>query len=140
MGKPQSLKIKKKNFSIPISQNWKTAKFFLKISLLFLFYIIGYYDLFYANATAEVIWVQSLLGELGVFQSRVSCLWCDNLGATYLSVNPLFHARTKHIEIDFHFVHEKVAFKALEIMFIPSQDQVADVFTKPVIARQLTAA
>ncbi|KAJ0970933.1 hypothetical protein J5N97_018892 [Dioscorea zingiberensis] len=93
-----------------------------------------------ANATAEIIWVQSLLGELGVFQSRAPCLWCDNLGATYLSVNPVFHARTKHIEVDYHFVRERVALKALEIRFIPSQDQVADVFTKPVTARQLAAA
>ena len=73
-----------------------------------------------ANATAEIIWVQSSLGELGVFQSRAPCLWCDNLGATYLSVNPVFHARTKHIEVDYHYVRERVALKAVEIRFIPS--------------------
>ena len=50
-----------------------------------------------ANATAEVIWVQTLLAELGVLQSEVARLWCDNIGATYLSANPVFHARTKHI-------------------------------------------
>jgi hypothetical protein len=58
------------------------------------------------------------------------CLWCDNLGATYLSANPIFHARTKHIEIDFHFVRERVASKEIEIKFISSKDQVADGFTK----------
>lgn len=84
-----------------------------------------------ANATAEIIWVQSLLGELGVFQTRAPCLaWCDNLGPTYLSANPFFHARTKHIEVDFHFVKERMAQKALEIRFIPSQDQVVDGLTK----------
>ena len=57
-----------------------------------------------ANGTAEIIWIQSVLGELGVFLARPPVLCCDNFGATYLSANPVFHARTKHIEVDFHFV------------------------------------
>jgi hypothetical protein len=53
-----------------------------------------------------------------------------NLGAKYLSASPIFHARTKHIEIDFHFVQERVAQGLLDICFINSRDQVADGFTK----------
>jgi histone deacetylase 1/2 len=83
-----------------------------------------------ANATAEMMWIQKLLTELRVPHVRVARLWCDNLGATYLSANPVFHARTKHIEIDFHFVRELVAQKLLDIRFIASRDQVADGFTK----------
>ncbi|XP_051196547.1 uncharacterized mitochondrial protein AtMg00810-like [Lolium perenne] len=84
-----------------------------------------------ANATAEIIWVQSLLKELNFSSARVPILWCDNIGATYLSSNPVFHARTKHIEVDFHFVRERVAKRQLQIKFISSKDQVADIFTKP---------
>ena len=52
-----------------------------------------------ANATAELIWVEALLNELVIRQTSPSVLWCDNIGATFLSSNPVFHARTKHIEV-----------------------------------------
>jgi hypothetical protein len=88
-----------------------------------------------ANATAKMLWIQKLLMEIGVHHPPKAWLWCDNLGATYLSANPIFYARTKRIEIDFHFVRERVAQKLLEVRFISTRDQVADGFTKalPVI-------
>jgi hypothetical protein len=53
--------------------------------------------------------VADLLKEIGIPQPRAACLWCDNTGATYLSTNHVFHGRTKHIEVDYHFVCERVA-------------------------------
>jgi histone deacetylase 1/2 len=64
-------------------------------------------------------------------------LWCDNRGAKYLSANLVFHARTKHIEVDFHFVRERVLSNQLQIDFVPTGDQVADGFTKALAVRQL---
>lgn len=68
------------------------------------------------NATAELVWLQSLLG--------------GNLSVIYLTANPMFHARTKHIEIDYHFVRERFMWKELSIHFISSDDQLADGLTK----------
>jgi histone deacetylase 1/2 len=90
-----------------------------------------------ANATAELIWVEALIRELGVSLKEKPCSWCDNLGATFLSANPVFHARTKHIEIDFWFVRERVARRQLDIRFISSKDQIADGFTKTLCLKKL---
>jgi histone deacetylase 1/2 len=84
-----------------------------------------------ADATAELIWIQVLLQELGIPQLRSPTLCCDNLGATYLSANPIFHGRSKHIEVDHHFVREWVAAKQLDIRPISTKDRLADAFTKP---------
>lgn len=62
-----------------------------------------------ANMACEVIWLQSLLKELGIFLTDPPTLWCDNLGATYLSANPVLRARTKHVELNYHFVCDRVA-------------------------------
>jgi histone deacetylase 1/2 len=90
-----------------------------------------------ANATAEVMWIQTLLYELGIQAPKKAKLWCDNIGAKYLSANPVFHARTKHIEVDYHFVRERVARRLLDIEYISTKDQVADGFTKPLAVRSL---
>nr|GEX19216.1 retrovirus-related Pol polyprotein from transposon TNT 1-94 [Tanacetum cinerariifolium] len=82
------------------------------------------------NAAAETIWIQQLLKELGVTIQSPSVLHCDNMGATYLCVNPVFHSRMKHIALDYHFIREKVA-DSLKVLHINSRDQLADMLTKP---------
>lgn len=84
-----------------------------------------------ADASAELIWLESLFQELCFSLRGPPILWCDNIGATYLLANPVFHARTKHVEIDYHFVQERVVQKQLAVQFISTKDQIADVFTKP---------
>jgi hypothetical protein len=78
-----------------------------------------------------------VLDELGVSLKEKPCLWCDNLGSTYLSANPIFHARIKYIEIVYHFVRERVADKKLSVKFISNKDQVADGFTKALAVKDL---
>ncbi|KAD2393896.1 hypothetical protein E3N88_40873 [Mikania micrantha] len=88
-----------------------------------------------ADTVAELIWLRSLLRELGLVNHSPT-LWCDNLGATYLSANPVFHARTKHVEVDYHFVRKQVTQGKLNVKFITTNDQIADVFTKPLSSQR----
>lgn len=85
-----------------------------------------------ANATAELIWLVQVIKDLQL-SSVIGppTLWCDNVSAISLSSNPVCHARTKHVEVDFHFVREKVLHKHLFIQYVPSAYQIADIFTKP---------
>jgi hypothetical protein len=83
-----------------------------------------------ALTTSELVWLQSLLKELGQSRNQLPVLWCDNLGATFMAANPIANARSKHIELDIHFIREKVEAKQLGIQFLCSGDQIADVFTK----------
>lgn len=58
-------------------------------------------------------------------------LWHDNIGATYLTSNLVFHVHTKYIEIDYHFFREQVASSNILVIFVSSKDQLANIFTKP---------
>ncbi|KAH9714566.1 retrovirus-related pol polyprotein from transposon RE2 [Citrus sinensis] len=62
---------------------------------------------------------------------KTPSVWCDNISATELARNPVIHSRTKHIEIDLHFIRDKVIAGELQIQYIPSAEQIADIMTKP---------
>jgi len=92
-----------------------------------------------ADGIAEVIWLQYLLTNLRILSVSAPIIWFDNFGVTYLSANLVFHAHTKHVEVNYHFVRDRVAKKEIQIRFISSQDQLADVFTKPLPTASFTA-
>ena len=85
----------------------------------------------FATTTAELTWICYILRDISLYLKRPPLLFCDNMSALHLTVNPVIHAWTKHIEIDYHFVREKVVIGALVTRFVSSVDQLADVFTKP---------
>ncbi|PWA99952.1 ribonuclease H-like domain-containing protein [Artemisia annua] len=83
-----------------------------------------------ANAVAETCWLRNLLRELHTPLSSATLVYCDNVSAVYLSCNPVQHQRTKHIEIDIHFVRDLVATGQVRVLHVPSRYQYADIFTK----------
>ena len=87
-----------------------------------------------ATSAAELSWLRILFKELNIYLPYVPVIWCDNISAIALSANPVFHSRTKHLEVDYHFVREKVLRKDLCVGFISGADNFADVFTKPLSA------
>lgn len=91
-----------------------------------------------ANTAAEIRWVCSLLTELGVRLPTTLVVYCDNVGATYLSANHVFHSRMKHLALDFHFVRENVQSGALRVTHVLSKDQLADALTKPLYKTQFS--
>ncbi|KAI5337357.1 hypothetical protein L3X38_016628 [Prunus dulcis] len=83
-----------------------------------------------ANTAAKIRWFGYLFRELGIPLRSAPCIYVDNISAIYMAANPIFHAHTRHIEIDYHFVRELVARKALHTLYVPSSHQLADIFTK----------
>ncbi|GAB2290901.1 hypothetical protein Dimus_038129 [Dionaea muscipula] len=82
------------------------------------------------HAAMDLLWISYLLHDLGVSLDLPCVLHSDNMGATQLTINPVFHARTKHIELSYHFIRELVSRNFLRVAFVRSTNQIADVFTK----------
>ncbi|GJW81798.1 ribonuclease H-like domain-containing protein [Tanacetum coccineum] len=83
-----------------------------------------------ANVVAEAAWIRNLLLELHAPLTTATLVYCDNISVVYLSTNPVQHQRTKHIEIDIHFVRDYVASRQVRVLHVPSRFQYADIFTK----------
>ncbi|KAI0488022.1 hypothetical protein KFK09_027845 [Dendrobium nobile] len=83
-----------------------------------------------AAATTEVLWLRCLIEELQIPQNSPTKIYCDNTSAISLAKNPIFHARTKHIEIDYHFLRQHLDSGYITIHHVTSAAQIADVLTK----------
>ena len=83
-----------------------------------------------ATTAIELAWLRILFKGPKLFLYHVLVLWCHNVSAIALSANLVFHSRTKHIEVDYHFVCEKVLRRDLCVKFVLSKDNLADIFTK----------
>jgi hypothetical protein len=83
-----------------------------------------------ALATTDLFWLRMLFKDLGIPLFSTPHLWCDNIRALALASNPVYHARTKHIEVDYHFIRETVLNGDISIKYISTHDQLADIFTK----------
>ncbi|KAJ4751619.1 Retroelement pol polyprotein-like [Rhynchospora pubera] len=83
-----------------------------------------------ANATSELLWLKSFLNSLDVNHSTPMKLFCDSQAALHIATNPVFHERTKHIELDCHFVRDQLRAGCIAAAYTRSSEQLADIFTK----------
>lgn len=90
-----------------------------------------------AKGITEILWIQKLINELGYPQKTAYKLYCDNKAAISISENSMQHYRTKHVEIDRHFINEKLDEEIIKIPFVRSKDQLADILTKVVRTENL---
>ncbi|KAM1757989.1 hypothetical protein ACFX11_007165 [Malus domestica] len=83
-----------------------------------------------ATTACELVWLKSLLFDLRFSSTTHMSLICDNQAAMHIAANPIFHEKTKHIEVDYHFIRAQVQLQLIQMVFTRSYDQLAYMFTK----------
>ena len=82
------------------------------------------------EAACEAVWLRRMLANMHVPQSGPTPIFCDNHGVLKLAKNPVFHERTKHVETHYHYIRQLVEDKSIQLLYVPTLEQSADIFTK----------
>ena len=88
------------------------------------------------EAACEGVWLRKLLNDLGRKQEGPTTIYCDNMSVIALTKNPIFHARSKHIELRHHFIRDLVQKEEIQLEFISTNEQPADMLTKPITTKK----
>ncbi|MCO5602787.1 hypothetical protein L7F22_056925 [Adiantum nelumboides] len=89
------------------------------------------------TATVECVWLRRLMVDLGVGQDTANTIYTDSQSALAIARNPIFHARTKHIEVHYHYVRERLSAGQISLDYVPTLDNLVDLFTKTLSREKL---
>ena len=88
-------------------------------------------------ATCEIAWLRKLLDDIVQSMQEFVVRYCDNISSIMLANNPVNHARTKHIEVHYHFVREKILVGDIDLVYVMIEEQVVDIFTKTLDTKKI---
>jgi hypothetical protein len=83
------------------------------------------------SASSEAVWLQKLLARLFDLELEATCIWCNNQSCVKLSENPVFHDKSKHIKIRYHYIRDMVQKGVVKLQYVATDEQITDVLTKP---------
>ena len=88
------------------------------------------------TVTSEIVWLIALFKTFGVHHTQLAYLYCNIKAALYIAANPMYHERIKHVEVDCHFIREKIQAGVIKTFHIPTRHQIVDFFTKALGQKQ----